>query len=310
MDYKDYYKTLGVERSASDQEIKKTYRKLAMKYHPDKNPGDKQAEDRFKDINEAYQVLSDPQKRSRYDQLGDSYFRYQQSGGSPNGFDWNQWASSGGAQRQNARRVEVGDIGDLFGGGFSDFFRMIFGEMDPQTAGGFGQRTSRTTAPRSMEQAISISLNEAFSGTTRTIITGNKRLEVKIPKGAKSGTKIRVPAGSAPGLQGDLYLVVDISPDGRFERKDHDLYTDISIDVYTAILGGQTNVSTLAGNVTLTIPPGTQPGQSIRLSGRGMPVLKSPSTFGDLYVRVKVTIPRNLSEDEKELFGKLAGKHK
>ena len=310
MEYKDYYKTLGVERSASDQEIKKAYRKLAMKYHPDKNPGDKQAEEKFKDINEAYQVLSDSEKRGRYDQLGDSYFRYQQAGGTPGGFDWNQWAASGGSQRGGARRVEVNDFGDLFGGGFSDFFRMIFGEMNPQMAGDFGQRSGRNAPVRSMEQPIAISLNESYTGTTRTILIGNKKLEVKIPKGARSGTKIRVPAGSAPGLQGDLYLVVDEATDSRFERRENDLYTDITIDVFTAILGGQSHVVTMAGNVSLTIPAGTQPGQSIRLSGRGMPILKSPGTFGDLYVRVKVTIPRNLSEEEKELFRKLAGTHK
>ncbi len=309
MDYKDYYKTLGVERSASDQEIKKAYRKLAMKYHPDKNPGNKQAEDKFKDINEAYQVLSDTEKRSRYDQLGDSYFRYQQAGGTPNGFDWNQWTSARGASRGGAQRVEVGDFGDLFGGGFSDFFRMFFGETNPQGSGDLRQRTSRSATPRATEQQITISLNEAYSGTTRTILTGNKKLELKIPKGAKTGTKIRVPAGSSPDLRADLYLVVDISPDGRFERKDNDLYTDISVDVYTAMLGGQVNVVTLAGSVSLTIPAGTQPGQSIRLSGRGMPSLRNPSLFGDLYVRVKITIPRTLTEEDKAVLRKLAGNH-
>jgi curved DNA-binding protein len=314
MEYKDYYKILGVERSASDQEIKKAYRKLAMKYHPDRNPGDKNAEDRFKEINEAYQVLSDTTKRSRYDQLGDSYFRYQQGGGAPGGFNWDQWYNQ--SQGGNARRVDVGDLGDLFGGagagGFSDFFRMIFGDL---SGGGFTstrQTSGRagSAAPRSMEQPVNISLMEAFQGTSRMIQSGSHRLEVKIPRGAKTGTKVRVPAGSTPGMQADLYLVIEVTPDSRYERKENDLYTDVNIDLYTAILGGQTSVQTPAGNVMLTIPAGTQPGQTFRLTGRGMPVLKSTETFGDMYVRAKVSLPRNLSAEEKEIFQKLAGKHK
>ncbi len=309
MEYKDYYKTLGVERSASDQEIKKAYRKLAMKYHPDRNPDDKKAEDKFKDINEAYQVLSDPQKRTRYDQLGDSYFNYQQSGGTPGGFNWEQWYNSG---QGGGRRVQVDNLGDLFGGGgggFSDFFRMIFGDF---AAGGMntaGRTSSRSQAPRSMEQPIQITLMEAYQGTTRTIQSGTSRLEVKIPRGARTGTKVRVPAGSTANLKVDLYLVIDVLSDIRYERKEDDLYTDASIDLYTAILGGQVNVNTPGGSVLLTIPAGTQPGQTFRLSGRGMPHLKTPAQSGDLYARIKVTIPRNLSEDDKALFRKLAGRN-
>lgn len=310
MEYRDYYKILGVERSASDQEIKKAYRKLAMKYHPDRNQGDKQSEDKFKEINEAYQVLSDSTKRARYDQLGDSYFNYQQSGGTPGGFNWEQWYAQG-QPNMGGRRVQVGDIGDVFGGatGFSDFFRMIFGDM---AGGGFtnASRTSgRAGQPRAVEQPIQITLMESFTGTTRMIQSGNTRLEVKIPKGAKTGTKVRVPAGSARGMQMDLYLVVEVLPDQRYERKDNDLYTDATIDLYTAILGGQVNVNTPGGSVLLTIPAGTQPSQTFRLGGRGMPVLKNPNTSGDLFVRIRVTIPRNLSEEEKNIYRKLAGRN-
>lgn len=307
MEYKDYYKILGVERSASEQEIKKSYRKLAMKYHPDKNPGDKQSEDKFKDINEAYQVLSDTQKRSRYDQLGDSYFRYQQNGGAPNGFNWDQW-NTAGRQTAGARRVDVDDLGSMFGGGFSDFFRTIFGEM----GGDIDQMRrgpSRAASPQAVQQPVSISFMEAYNGTTRTLQIGNKRLEVKIPRGAKTGTRIRVPGGAAsPAIASDLFLMIDVAPDDRFERKDNDLYTDVTIDLYTAILGGQLAVVTPGGNVTLTIPAGTQPGQTFRLSGRGMPHLKDPNKTGDLYARTKVLIPRTLTDSEHDMFRKLAGR--
>lgn len=306
MDYKDYYKILGVERSASEQEIKKAYRKLAMKYHPDKNPGDKQSEDKFKDINEAYQVLSDTQKRSRYDQLGDSYFRYQQNGGNPNGFNWDQW-NAGRQSAGGTRRVDVDDLGSMFGSGFSDFFRTIFGEM----GGDINQvRRGQTRAsPQAVQQPVSITFMEAFNGTTRTLQIGNKRLEVKIPRGAKTGTRIRVPGGAAsPAMAADMFLVIDVIPDNRFERKDNDLYTDVTVDLYTAILGGQVAVVTPGGNVTLTIPASTQPGQTFRLAGRGMPHLKDPGKTGDLYARTKVLIPRTLTDNERDMFRKLAGR--
>ncbi|MBA4420356.1 MAG: molecular chaperone DnaJ [Anaerolinea sp.] len=302
MEYKDYYKTLGVEKNASAADIKKAYRKLAMKYHPDQNPGNKSAEDKFKDLNEAYQVLSDTKKRARYDQLGDSYFNYQQTGGSPGGFNWGEWSTSG--RQGRAQQVNVDDLGGMFGG-FSDFFRTIFGEY-----GGTYTQTSRTTgrvSPQALQQPVTISLMEAFNGTTRMIQIGTKRLEVKIPAGAKTGTRIRVPGGaSSTGMAADIHLVIDVASDPRFERKDHDLYTDISIDLYSAILGGQVIVTTPAGNVTLTIPAGTQPGQTFRLTGRGMPHLKDKAKSGDLYARVKVQIPKNLTDSERDIFNKLA----
>jgi curved DNA-binding protein len=301
MEYKDYYKTLGVEKTASDADIKKAYRRLAMKYHPDKNPGDRSAEERFKDINEANQVLGDKEKRARYDQLGDSYFNYQQTGGAPGGFNWGQWTANG---RQGAGQVNMEDLGGMFGG-FSDFFRAIFGD-----AGGYtqtGRPNPRRAQMQTMQQPVTISLQEAFSGTTRTLQVGQRRLEIKIPPGAKTGTRVRVPGGvAAAELQADIHLVIEVAPDARFERKENDLYTDVTVDLYTAILGGQAIVATPAGNVTLTIPPGTQPGQAFRLSGRGMPKLRERSQNGDLYARVKVQIPKTLTESERDLFKKLA----
>lgn len=305
MEYKDYYKILGVDKSADEKEIKRAYRKLAVKYHPDKNPGNKQAEEKFKELNEAYEVLGDSKKRARYDQLGSSYRQWERMGGQPGGFDWSQWAAgapSGGT------RVEYGDLEDLFGGGggFSDFFNSIFGGAGTRTAG----RTRTAQVPgQDVEQPIEISLEEAYQGTTRTLQKDGTRLEVKIPAGSKTGTRVRVAGEGSPGLggrPGDLYLVVTVRPHASFERKGNDLYTDVPVDLYTAVLGGETHVSTLAGDVVLTIPPESQQGQTFRLSGRGMPDLRDPKTRGDLYARMQVQVPRQLTDREKELFQELA----
>jgi len=312
MEYKDYYKILGVDRTATTDEIKKAYRKLALKYHPDRNPNDSSAEEKFKEINEAYQVLSDEEKRRHYDQLGASYERYRQRGGSPGGFDWNEWFThaSASGQQGGGVRVEVGNMEDIFGGGFSDFFTQIFGGMGSVRASTAGGRRTGTTRRRAAPQyQTEISLWEAYHGTTRRIEVDGRRLDVKIPPGAKTGTKVRVPGaikGGPEGGEGDLYLVIKVVEDPRFERKGNDLYTTADVDLYTAVLGGEINVDTISGSVVLTIPPGTQPGQVFRLKGRGMPHLKNPNKFGDLYVKVNVKIPRNLTEKEKELFQKLA----
>jgi len=299
MEYKDYYKTLGVERNATPEDIKKTFRKQAMKYHPDRNKGNKEAEEKFKDINEAYEVLSDPQKRARYDQLGASYSQWEQQGGNPGNFNWNDWATAGG--RGQGTQVNMDDFGDLFGGGFSDFFSSIFGGMPTNTR----RQTSRASSrPMSYQQPIEITLEEAFKGTQRLFQVDKRRIEVKIPAGAKTGIKVRV-AGGGPGQGSDLYLVVQVMPDSRFTIDHEDLTTEVKLDLFTAVLGGSIVVSTLAGDVTLTIPAGTQPGQVFRLAGRGMPFLRSPNTFGNLYVKVKVEVPKNLSSAQKELFEKI-----
>ncbi len=297
MDYKDYYQSLGVARTASADEIRKEYRKLAMKYHPDRNPNDKQAEDRFKEINEAYQVLSDPQKRARYDQLGSAYSNYQRGGGTPDGFNWDQWQTrnTGGSGQQ---QVNFDDLFGAGGGGFSDFFSSIFGGM-----GGGQTNAGRRAAPQSYEQTMPITLLEAFKGSKRILESGGRRLEVKIPAGAKTGSKIRV-TGGAPGGS-DLYLKVDVEHDPRFEREGDNLQTPVTIDVFTALLGGNVEVATMTGKVMLTIPAGTQPEQLFRLAGRGMPHLKDPEQKGDLFVRVKVRIPRNLSAEQKTLLAKV-----
>jgi len=314
MEYKDYYKILGVDRKASAEDIKRSYRKLALKYHPDRNPDNREAEDKFKEINEAYQVLSDPEKRNRYDQLGDSYARYQQRGGAPGGFNWEDWfAQSPGSASTGNVRVEMGDLEDLMGGGFSEFFSRIFGGVPNmgQSTAGRGRTADRSRSARpSYQQDIEISLHEAYQGTARLFELDGRRLEVKIPPGARTGTKVRVADALQTGAgaqKGDLYLVIKVAPDPRFERKENDLYTDATIDLYTAVLGGEVTVDTLSGKVVLTVPPGTQPGQSFRLAGRGMPQLRNPEKRGDLFVRIKVSIPRSLTSEQKQLFQQLAG---
>ena len=311
MEYKDYYKILGVERNAKADEIKRVYRKLALKYHPDRNPGNAQAEEKFKEINEAHQVLSDPEKRARYDQLGESYTQWQQGGRPGGGFNWEDWftQSPGGG---GGTRVEVGNLDDILGGGFSEFFRSIFGGAADvgSVPGRRGAPTRRSRAEKpAYQQETVISLAEAYQGTARRVEIDARRLEVKIPPGAKTGTKVRVanaiPA-SASASGADLYLVIRVAEDNRFDRKGNDLHTEVAIDLYTAVLGGEITVPTLAGNVLLTIPAGTQPGQSIRLSGRGMPHLSAPQTFGDLFVHIKVKLPRNLTPRQKELFQQLS----
>lgn len=309
MEYKDYYKILGVDHNANKDEIKRAYRKLALKTHPDRNPGDKKAEEHFKDINEAYQVLSDPEKRSRYDQLGESYTQWQQGGAPAGGFRWEDWFA-GNPSGGNVR-VEMGDLEDILGGDFSEFFRRIFGGTPNMGATpnrrGTIRQNGRSQAP-AYQQDVTISLAEAYQGTTRQIQIDGHRLEVKIPPGAKTGTRVRVaktvPTGTA-GQKGDLYLVIHIADDPRYEVKGEDLHTEVTLDLYTAVLGGEATIQTLAGNVVLTIPPGIQPGQSIRLAGRGLPRLNSPSSKGDLFVHIKVKIPHDLTPRQKELFQEL-----
>lgn len=293
MEYKDYYKILGVERGATPAQIKSAYRKLAQKLHPDKNPGDKKAEEKFKEINEAYEVLNDSQKRSRYDELGESYFAWQQGGGRPDNFNWDQWSNRGGQQ------VSTEDFQTIFGSGFSDFFATIFGGM-----GGMGGAASRRTAPRprNLEQAAPITLEEAFHGGQRLVEINGQRLEVKIPAGARTGTRLRIP-GVAGG--GDVILNLQVQPHPDYTVDGENLVTQATVDLFTAVLGGSVRVRTLSGEIMLTIPPGTQPGQKIRLAGKGLPHLRNPQTFGDLYVMIKVSLPRKLTPQQQALFEQL-----
>jgi curved DNA-binding protein len=311
MEYKDYYKILGVERNASEQEIKKAYRKLARQYHPDVRPGDGEAEERFKEINEAHEVLSDPEKRKKYDQLGASWRTWQQQG-APGGFDWNQWVA--GTPGGGRVRVEYGDLDDLLGGlgagGFSDFFNAVFGGLGADYGPTARGRGVRPRQGQNYTHPVEITLEEAYRGTTRILQTDDRKLEVKIPPGVRTGSRIRMAGEGGPGIggggRGDLYLQIKVLPHSTFERQGNDLHCDLPVDLYTIVLGGDVTVPTLGGNVVLKIPPETQGGRTFRLTGKGMPILRKPKEYGDLYARVKVVPPRNLSAREKELFQELA----
>lgn len=301
MEYKDYYQILGIERQATEKEIKRAYRQLARKYHPDVNPGDSQAEERFKEINEAYEVLSDPEKRRKYDELGAYYQQWRRSGGRPGDFDWSQWAAAPGGRVH----VEYGDLGDLFGGGFSDFFQSIFGGMRAAPTGRAGAMRGRD-----YEQPLQITLEEAFSGTTRLLRTDSRTLEVKIPPGVRTGSRVRIAGEGGPGAggapSGDLYLLVELLPHPRFRVEGDDLRTEVAVDVYTAVLGGEVPLLTPKGQLMLRIPPETQGGRVFRLRGQGMPRLGAPDTRGDLYAEVRIEVPQKLSEKEKDLYQQLA----
>ncbi|MCI0551947.1 MAG: J domain-containing protein [Anaerolineae bacterium] len=283
MDYKDYYKILGVERKASEEDIRKAYRKLAMQYHPDRNPNDKQAEERFKEINEAYQVLSDSKKRGHYDRLGSDYSTWQRRG-APGDFDWGRY---GGFPGGTGTRVDIEDMDEMFGGGFSDFFRTIFG-------------IGNTPRTQGYQQELVISLEEAFKGTTRLLQSNGKEKQVRIPAGVRTGSRVRVAGAGPNGL--DLYLIVNVEDDKRFERRGNDLHTTATVNVFTAILGGEAEVETFDGKIKLNIPAGTQPEQVFRLARRGMPHLKNSTEKGDLFVRLKVSIPKYLSSKQRELL--------
>jgi curved DNA-binding protein len=309
MDYKDYYRILGVKKDASADDIRKAYRKLARRFHPDVNPNNKEAEERFKEINEAYEVLADADKRRKYDQLGANWQRYQQAGGDANGFDWSQWAANasqgGGGQRVHTEYV---DPNDLFGNSrFSDFFESVFGGGGPR---GSTYQRSFAQDGRDIEQPVEISLEEAYSGTLRILQTGQRRLEIKIPAGVQTGSRVRVAGEGEPsydgGRPGDLYLVVTVAEHPVFKREDNDLHMLLPVDLYGLILGCEVTVQTLKGRVSLKIPPETKTGRTLRLRGQGMPWLKDPTQYGDLYVEVQPVIPQNLTDKEKDLFKQLA----
>jgi curved DNA-binding protein len=281
---KDYYKILGVNRSASEREIKQAYRKLARQYHPDVNPGDKSAEEKFKQINEAYEVLSDKENRKKYDKYGDQ---------------WQYADQFEKAQRQQAPGWDFSRGGTRVYFGEGDFGSLF----DDLLSGLHSRRQAQPRRGQSIEYPVEVTLEEAYRGTARTLsFADGKRLEVKVPPGVRTGSRVRLAGKGAQG--GDLYLKVSVKLHPTFERRGDDLYVGVSVPLVVAMLGGEVQVPTLKGKVALKIPPETQNGRTFRLMGQGMPHLGN-SSRGDLLAKVRVVLPDKLSAKEKELFKQL-----
>ncbi len=303
MDYKDYYKALGVEKTATTEQIKKAYRKLARQHHPDVNPNDNGAEQKFKEINEANEVLSDPEKRKKYDQFGADWQHYQQQpggaarGGQPGGgFDWSQYT-----QGQGGGSSPFGEGDD-----FSDFFGSLFGSM----GGGARAGGSRPGAGPDYQAELELSLEEAYHGGPRTITVSGKNLRLTIQPGVSDGQTIRLRDQGGPGRNGgpngSLLITFRVRPDARYARTGDDLTQDVPVSIYKALLGGEQTVETLSGSVKIKLKPETPNGTRLRLRGKGFPVYKKAGEFGDLYLRLNLTLPQHLTEPEKELIRQLA----
>jgi len=304
MEFKDYYKALGVSKTATGKEIKQAFRKLARKLHPDVNPGDPSTEARFKEINEAYEVLGDSDKRRKYDELGSNWRQYEQQAQSAGrGGGWRVDMGGGGFRTMNQDEMR-----DAFGGAdpFSDFFNVFFG-------GGAGPRTAQRQARRQgrdLEHPLELTLEEVFTGITRRLSIeregGSRTVDVRIPAGVRHGSRVRVAGEGEPGgdgaAAGSLLLVIQIRPHDHFERRGDDLYVKVPIDVTTAVLGGEADVPSPVGPpARLKIPEGTTPGQRFRLKARGMPTARAAQR-GDLYATIEIRVPRQLTAEQREHY--------
>ncbi|MCF3108940.1 J domain-containing protein [Niabella sp. CC-SYL272] len=299
MDYIDYYKILGVARDASAEDIKKAYRKLARKHHPDLNPDDKEAVKLFQQINEAHEVLSDPEKRKKYDQYGAEWKHADQ---------FEQARKQQASERQQGAPFEGGEYysyqsGDE--GDFSDFFSSLFG----QGAGRSGRSATRFKG-QDYKASVTLNLSDAYKTHQQTFTVNGKHIRITVPAGIENGQEIRIAGYGAPGVNGgpngDLYITFTVQNDTPFVRKGNDLYSNVPVSLYKAVLGGTETIDTMDGKVKLTIPPETQNDTKVRLKGKGFPVYKNEGRFGDLYITYQVQLPKNLSEKEKELFKELA----
>jgi|SRR5450432_565793 len=303
MAYTDYYKILGISKTASEEDIKKAYRKLARKLHPDLNPNDKEANKKFQQINEANEVLSDPEKRKKYDQYGEDwknaeqFEKARQSGGGQRTQSENPFADFGGGS-------DFG--GNEFGGGqYSDFFEQMFGSGARNT-----QTRSTKFRGQDYQASLSLSLRDAAKTHTQTLTVNEKNIRITIPAGVEDGQVIRLKNHGAPGANGgpngDLYITFRIQPDPDFKRVANDLYITLNIDLYTAVLGGDVMVDGLDGKIKLKVNPETQNGTRTRLKGKGFPVYKKEGAFGDLYVTYHILIPQHLTPQQKDLFNELS----
>ncbi len=327
MDYKDYYEILGLKKGASAKEIRSAYRKLARRHHPDVNPGNSEAEERFKEINEANEVLSDPEKRRLYDELGPrwrEYEGYRAAGGTATPEEFTRGTNAGRSQGSAPRystssTMSEDDLQDLFGDAspYSDFFQDLFGRE--ARSGGQARRGAATPlAGQDIEQEVEITLEEAVNGTTRVLTfrdqDGQHRIEARIPAGSREGSRIRLAGQGGPGYNGgkngDLYLVIHVQPDPVFTVTGADLQVQVQVPLFTCLLGGEVLAPTPKGRrLALTIPPETQNGRVFRLTGQGLPPLRTGEKAGDLYVTVQVTLPTHLSEEERSLVARLAELH-
>ena len=309
MDFKDYYKILGVEKTATSDEIKKAYRKLARKYHPDTSK-DSNAETKFKEVSEAYEVLKDSEKRKKYDTLGNSYSRFKTKGGSPNDFRWSDWYSEAFNDRAttSSKRQTVNDFFNS-GGGVSDFFERIFGSTSNKGKNFYQQTKERPTVRarkgKDFETQVQISLEDAFKGTTRILNTNTERIEVKFKPGIADGQVQKIPEkgykSTTGGKNGDLLITVKIEKNKTYERRGNDLYMNTDIDLFTALLGDKITVKTFFGTFSVTVPPETQAGKTFKLSGQGMPKYNT-NQRGDLYIIINVILPKNLTDKEIEMY--------
>lgn len=290
----DYYATLGVSKNASQDEIRKAYRKLARKYHPDMNQGNEQASRKFKEINEANEVLSDADKRKKYDQYGKDWQHAEQ---------FEKMRRQGGGAHQHYTYDDMGSMGGFEGGSFSDFFRSIFGDMGGANFQGRGR--GRSFKGQDIETDLSLSLEDALKSEKRTVTVNNKQIRFTIPAGVEDGQTIRLRGQGQPGYgdapPGDLYITFRFKKHPVFERKGHDLYTKIQIDLFTALLGGEVEIPTLQGSVRMKIKAGTQNHSTLRLRNKGYPRYKQEQDFGHLYVELQVKLPAELSEAEQKL---------
>ncbi len=309
MEFKDYYEILGVSPDAEKKVIQQTFRKLARKYHPDLNPGNKEAEEKFKTINEANQVLSDVEKRKKYDQLRAQYQQWQQTGGRQQDYDWQNWSAQPG-QGERVQYANPEDLEDLFGNAspYSDFFNNIFGQAGKSDRGRAVPRRPRRG--RDVEFAVDLTLKEAFQGAERLLEIDGHRIQASIPQGVRTGSRVRLSGQGEPGQNngpaGDLYLIVNLLPNDTFEREGDDLHVDVPVDIFTAVSGGEAHVPTLERPLILKIPPRTNARQSFRLRGKGMPHLGDPKKRGDLFALVRLVLPDPLTDQEVNTIRELA----